>query len=103
MMEVVVKILACAIVTFLYLRFMVKEIRKNYAEWKKSSQMAQLRALIRHKEYHDMFIERLSKTKFQAKTMEECQIVSDMNDLGLNFDKDLYEIVINEVETLNSL
>ena len=101
MMEVVVKILACAIVTFLYLRFMVKEIRKDYAEWKKSSQMAQLRALIR--QYHEMFIERLSKTRFQAKTMEECQIVSDMNDLGLNFDKDLYGIVINEVETLNSL
>ena len=102
-MMVAVKIIACVIVTLLYLRFMVREIRKNYAEWKKSHQMAQLRALIRHKEYHEMFIERLSKTRLQAKTMEECQIVSDMNDLGLNFDKDLYGIVINEVETLNSL
>ena len=70
---------------------------------KRSHAKRHLCYMIRCGKWHDLFIEKVSKTKFQAKTREECQMVSDIHDLGIKFDDEMYMIVVGEVQILNSL
>jgi len=102
-MILALRILICVIIGGVFLYHTIRNIAKEYREMKKSHAKTHLYSMIRCGKWHDLFIEKVSKTKFQAKTKEECQMVSDIHDLGIKFDDEMYMVVVWEVQILNSL
>ena len=102
-MTLALRISICVIICGIFLYYTIRNITKEYREMKRVHAKNHLCYMIRCGKWHDLFIEKASKTEFQAKTREECQMVSDIHDLGIKFDDEMYMIVVEEVQLLNSL